>query len=162
MTEDPPKPTDQHPEMAVAAQEGADSLPTDLGIPQSALTEVYRDQLELNLAAHRKMRLIAFNVVGVLSALYLLCLLCVLWRFFDGELLASVIGAQRGTLNWHLLVLTGIALVIFAAIPLSLVMALVKMISDKDEDASNIKTPTVELGKVLYDLIKGFVAGSGK
>lgn len=162
MTEDSPKQTDPHPEMTATAAEGADSTPNDLGIPPTALVEVYKNQAEQSLEAHLRMRLLAFYVVGILSTAYLLCLLCVLWRFFDGELLAAVIGASRGGINWHLLVLIGIALVIFAAIPLSLVMALVKMISDKDEDGSNIKTPTVELGKVLYDLIKGFVASSGK
>lgn len=146
------------PELAQAAAEAAADvaqLPSP-AVPQSAKVEVYADEHRLNQAANRKLRNVAFYAVGALTALYVLVLLCVLWRFFDGRLLSSIIGASSGSLDWHVLVLIGIALVIFAAVPLSFTMALVKMISDRSDcsDEVALKTPSTELGKVLLDLFR--------
>ncbi len=153
-------------EMKIAAQEAvtdtvANSQSSNV-VPSNAKEEVYEDETRLNKEANRKMRRLAFNVVGGVCVLYVLVLLCVLWRFFDGRLLASVLGAPGGHLDWHLLVLIGVALVVFAAIPLSFTMALVKMISDSSsqEDSFELKTPNTELGKVLLELIKSMLASS--
>ncbi len=148
--------------MKEAAEESAASPSINVPIPTTALSENYDQITKDTLEAHLQMRQVAFYSAGALSAVYLVCLLCVLWKFFDGELLAAIIGASQDEVNWHILVLIGIGLVIFAAIPLSLVMAVVKMVSGKDEDTSDIKTPTSELGKVLYELVKGFIEKSGK
>lgn len=153
-------------EMKIAAQEAVtDSVAKSQSsnvVPSNAKVEVYEDETRLNKEANRKMRRLAFNVVGGVCVLYVLVLLCVLWRFFDGRLLASVLGAPGGHLDWHMLVLIGVALVVFAAIPLSFTMALVKMISDSSsqEDSFELKTPNTELGKVLLELIKSMLASS--
>lgn len=149
-------------EMAQSARTADTSAPA--GTPELASRgkfEIYGDEFQLTQAAHRRMRGWAFVVIGVLTTLYLLVLLCVLWRFFDGRLIASILGVPGGPLDWHVLVLVGIALVIFAAIPLSFAMALVKMISDRDaEDETRLRMPSTELGKVLVDLFKSMAAAA--
>ncbi|MCF3492626.1 hypothetical protein GUV62_07890 [Stenotrophomonas maltophilia] len=153
-------------EMAIAAQEAvtdpATSPPISSAVSPQAKEEVYDDEFRLNQRANREMRRLAFNVVGGVSALYVIVLLCVLWRFFDGRLLASILGAPGANLDWHMLVLIGVALVIFAAIPLSLAMALVKMISESSTkaDSFDLKMPNTELGKVLLELFKSMLAAS--
>lgn len=162
MSTPPPKDSERHPEMKVAAEEAASVL-VNVPVSPDARDETYEDITRRTLEAHLLMRKVAFYTTGILSTIYLLCLLCVLWKFFDGELLASVIGASKNEVNWHVLVLIGIGMVIFAAIPLSLIMAVVKMVSGKNEETNDdIKTPAMELGKALYELVKGFVEKSGK
>ncbi len=152
--------------MKIAAQEAVTDpvakLQSPSVVPSNAKVEVYEDETRLNREANRKMRRLAFNVVGGVCVLYVLVLLCVLWRFFDGRLLASILGAPGGHLDWNLLVLIGVALVVFAAIPLSFTMALVKMISDSSsqDESFELKTPNTELGKVLLELIKSMLASS--
>lgn len=153
-------------EMAIAAQEAVTepgtNLPISSAVSPQAKEEVYEDEFRLNQRANREMRRLAFYVVGGLSAIYVLVLLCVLWRFFDGRLLASILGAPGGNFDWHMLVLVGVALVIFAAIPLSLAMALGKMISESSSkaDSFDLKMPNTELGKVLVELLKSMLAAS--
>ncbi len=160
------KPDERYSEMAIAAQEAivdpAVAAPTHTPVSPNAKEEIYEDETRLNKRANREMRKLAFYVVGGLSGVYVLVLLCVLWRFFDGRLLASILGAPGGHLDWHMLVLIGVALVIFAAIPLSLTMALMKMISEAstDSEGSDFKTPNSELGKVLLELFKSMLAAS--
>lgn len=160
------QPDERYSEMAIAAQEAvvdpAVAAPTHTPVSANAKEEIYEDETRLNKRANREMRKLAFYVVGGISGVYVLVLLCVLWRFFDGRLLASILGAPGGHLDWHMLVLIGIALVIFAAIPLSLTMALMKMISEAsaDTEGSDFKTPNSELGKVLLELFKSMLAAS--
>lgn len=161
------QPDEPYSEMAIAAQEAVvdpaiTATTTHTPVSPNAKVEIYEDETRLNKRANREMRKLAFYVVGGLSGVYVLVLLCVLWRFFDGRLLASILGAPGGHLDWHMLVLIGIALVIFAAIPLSLTMALMKMISEAttDSEGSDFKTPNTELGKVLLELFKSMLAAS--
>jgi hypothetical protein len=138
------------------------TAPANPDVPASAYTEVYRSEVEKNMRANRAKRWWAFGVAGTLGTLYLLVLLWVLWCLMDGRFLAALVGASD-SLNWHILVLLGIVLVIFAAIPLSLVMALVEMISEREaEPGMDIRTPSTELGRILYDLLKGISSAMGK
>jgi len=149
-------------EMGPAAEHSAREASTSPGavtdVPGTALTEEFRNQTEQNMSAHRRMRWWAFGVVGAVSGLYLLVLLCVLWRFFDGRLIAAMVGAGP-SLNWHVLVLVGIALVIFAAIPLTLLMALVRMISEQRAEPDAIKMPATELAKLFFETAKAMFPG---
>lgn len=144
-------------EAGKAASETIASATMDIEVPRTAYTEDYASEIQRNMAAYRRMRWTAFLGVGVISAIYLLALLCVMWRLFGSEYLPAVIGATP-KFDWHILVMIGVALVIFAAIPLSLVMALVRMISEQKPDGNgDIKIPATELAKVLVDALKNFV-----
>jgi hypothetical protein len=152
--------------MGPAAEESAKAASaatatSDTDVPSTALTEDFRSQTEENMSAHRRMRWWAFGVVGSVCGIYLLALLCVLWRFFDGHLIAAMLGAND-TLNWHVLVLIGMALVIFAAVPLTLVMALVRMISEQVREPDTIKMPTTELAKLFFETAKSMFSATGR
>ncbi|MGA6142612.1 hypothetical protein, partial [Providencia sp. NPDC089930] len=100
--------------------------------------------------------------LGGLIALFLFILLCTLVDLLDRNFLLRLV--EKGAdLNWHILVFSGVAIAVFAAVPLSLAMALVKMISltQHSDSSGDYKTPTTELGKVILDLIKS-VANAAK
>jgi len=124
-----------------------------------ARVETYDDQVLENMRAHRRLRTWAFFVAGGIALAFFSLLWCALRQvFFDGYL-AGILGASTRPDSWHSLVLIGVSLALLATIPLSLCLALVRMVSDKDQgDESSVKMATTELGKVLYDLVKGFVA----
>lgn len=140
-----------HPEMAMEAEA---EVPTDPGPIEGApksLTETYDDELRLNLEAHRSLRKSAFWTVGITSGVYLVALLYTLLAFFHRGWLAKIIEVEE--LNSYVLVLIGVVLTLFAAVPLTLIMGLVKMISEKsDSDAgAGIKLPNGEMAKLLFD-----------
>lgn len=158
-----------HPEMGVVAKNEAAKSSEEINAmqepptpaPPSALVDSFRDQIERNHAAHRSMRWFAFGFAGAVAVCYLIALLLVLYRLLDPAGMAAVLGAPSASAGWHGLVLVGIVIVIFAAIPLSLTMALVKMISDRQQDEElALKTPSTELGKILLDLLKSMVNAS--
>ncbi|WP_206413889.1 hypothetical protein [Lysobacter enzymogenes] len=105
------------------------------------------------------MRWIAFGVIGVVSLIYLVFLLVAFVKALSGNALAAVVGAANGSsVGWHGLVLMGALFALFSAIPMTLLMALVKMISDKpSSEAPDLKAPTTELGKLFVDLMKGAI-----
>jgi hypothetical protein len=119
---------------------------------------LFPNEVELNSRAHRGMRWAAFLSLGAITCAYLLFLLGALRQFVAGKTLAAVLGASSLPTDWHMLVLIGIVFVIFAAVPLSLAMSLVKMISEKNEDAAGFKTPTTEAGKLFLDFCKGIIS----
>ena len=149
--------------MKQAAEESAKAADAELKDPHAntlvspkSLTERYKDQIEENMKAHRTMRFIAFYSLGVTSLLYLLLLLCVLWRFFEIEGLAAIVGASTDS-NWHVLVLMGLGFAAFSAIPLSLLISLMRMISDKPDEKSediSITSTHAEGLKLLLSLLK--------
>lgn len=144
-------------ESGKVASETIASAAVDIDVPETAYTEQYSSEIQQNMAAYRRMRWAAFFGIGLISGLYLLALLCVMWRLFGSDYLPAVLGATP-SFDWHILVMIGAALVIFAAIPLSLVMALVRMISEqKPEGNGEIKIPSTELTKVLVDALKNVV-----
>ncbi|HEY1033980.1 MAG TPA: hypothetical protein VGE09_03250 [Pseudoxanthomonas sp.] len=154
--------------VGVAAEEAAQnpdivnppSTPEDQPtvLSPKARVETYDDQVLENMRAHRQLRTWAFFVAGGIALAFFGLLWCALKQvFFDGYL-AGILGASTQPDSWHSLVLIGVSLALLATIPLSLCLALVRMVSDKDQgDESSVKMATTELGKVLYDLIKGFV-----
>lgn len=146
---------------AEAARDPAISTPAPEsgGIQPMSASEQYNQEILKNLSAHRLLRVYAFVVAGLIALAFFVLLWCALRQiFFDGYL-AGILGASTQPDSWHSLVLIGVSLALLATIPLSLCLALVRMVSDKDPgDESSVKMATTELGKVLYDLIKGFVA----
>lgn len=117
------------------------------------LKEQYSDEERDNSKAHRRMRWWAFGVLGTVCIAYLITLLIALARIFFCDILPKVIPTGS---DWHTLVLVGIALVVFAAVPLSLAMALVRMISEGGPDAEkpSLKTPQLEAIKIAFELLK--------
>ncbi|KAB7767588.1 hypothetical protein CKY51_10995 [Xanthomonas maliensis] len=101
------------------------------------------------------MRWTAFICLGGLIALFLFVLLLTLVELLDRTFLLKLV-EQGKELNWHILVFGGVVVAVFAVVPLSLAMALVKMISlSQHSDAGgDYKTPTTELGKIVLELIK--------
>mgnify|MGYP001167332229 CR=1 FL=1 len=152
------------PEMDAHAKQAASEFrenPPPLERPpgvKGSLEEDYRQQLDLNHEAHRRMRWWAFIGLGTLIALFLVFLLVALTNVFNHESVSVLVAAGSG-LNWHILVFLSVVAAIFAAVPLSLAMALVKMISLNQHhgDEGDYKTPTTELGKVILDLLKSMV-----
>lgn len=150
---------------AVAESDGGVSTPHAPGTSQPATQDpnLFGDSLQRefreNVKAHRTKRWVAFISAGVVCAIFFLLLAAVFFRIFFGDLLVGVVGAAANNSSWHALIFLGGAMVLLAAIPLSLAMAMVKMISDRDrEEGGDIKTPNVELGKVLVDLLKAITA----
>ncbi|KFN42314.1 hypothetical protein N789_14065 [Arenimonas oryziterrae DSM 21050 = YC6267] len=154
-------PTGRFPEIELDVAKAGDnndpsaaSMVEQLPLPSTALKEDYRSQVELNLKANRELRGSAFRLLGLMSFAYLVALLVILIGFFNAEKAPAIISHAW---NWHVYVLVGIVLIVFAAIPLTLAMALVKMITEKPDDkweVADIKTPNVELAKIFADFIK--------
>jgi len=146
------------PEMAAAADEaeaGFKKKPAvaDAGpVPASSLQEVYETQLDRNHAAHREMRWVAFSALGGLSLVFFVSLLWMLLRFANLPAIGALLILGKDS-NWHVLVLLGLGLVVIAAIPLSLSLGLMKMISATEDQGPTVSTPTTEAVKVVADLI---------
>ncbi|AZR24411.1 hypothetical protein C9397_14400 [Xanthomonas vasicola pv. vasculorum] len=162
MTDSPPEPDKAFPEIAPAAREAAGAAQgrgsSNSPAPPKAKREVYLDQYELSEEAHRSFRRWAFYAVGVASLAYLVMLPIAIFFVVDDNSLA-ILASARGA-GWHVILLTGLVLVILAAVPLSLTLALVRMISsgkqDNDEGNRNpgITTPQIELVKAMLDMVK--------
>ena len=150
------------PEMEVSARQAASEFrnapvggSSDGPAAPGSLVEEYRKQLDLNHEAHRHMRWAAFLGLGSLIALFLFVLLITMVELLDREFILKLVDSGS-KLNWHILVFAGVVVAAFTAIPLSLAIALVKMISLSQHDSEDgaYKTPTTELGKVVLDLLK--------
>ncbi|WP_416203727.1 hypothetical protein [Xanthomonas euvesicatoria] len=162
MTESPPEPDKAFPEIASAAREAADAAQgggsSNSPAPPKARSEVYLDQYEQSEEAHRSFRRWAFYVVGGASLVYLIMLPIAIFCVVDDHSLA-ILASARGA-GWHVILLTGLVLVILAAVPLSLTLALVRMISSgkQEDDGSNgnpgITTPQIELFKAMLEMVK--------
>lgn len=152
--------------MAAAAQAGGHtsgapasdpSTPPPVAAIGVTIADKYAKELHANMEAHRSMRWVAFSVIGIVSFMFLMALLGVLMSIFSAEDPPAILTVQAA--DWHAWVFVGLALVVFAMIPLSLLMALVRMISANEEEAAEgIKSPSIEAGKLLYGMIKGFVS----
>ena len=115
----------------------------------------YTDDKLDDSKAHRTMRWIAFGVLGLLCVVFLIALLCALQTLLGGE---RVIATLLDGREWHGIIVITVALVIFATIPLSLTLALVRMIASphsqsKPEDAT-ISLPQIEFLKALVETVK--------
>ena len=98
---------------------------------------------------------------GVFFALLIAFILSLIFS----DVLSGIIEKASTSGHWHVLVFLGVALTLLAAIPLSLAMALMKMISDKDStgsDGGDMKAPGIELAKAIIDLCKNVTAAISK
>lgn len=123
------------------------------------------DQVIKNLEAHRRKRWFAFWSISVFSAAFFGLLWFAIFNVFKGHFLTGVLGAASANWSWHILVFLGAALVILAAVPLSLTMGIVKMISEKENREEGggegmVKSPFLELAKQIADLSKAVVSFS--
>lgn len=125
-----------------------------------------RDEHRKNIEAHRSKRWIAFWGISFVSFIFFGMLIFIFYQIISDDYLPVIIGAADKTWQWHILVFLGGALVLAAAVPLSLAMALVKMISDTDkggnESSSDLKAPGIELAKAIIDLCKSVSSSLGK
>lgn len=120
---------------------------------QAEKAELFPNENQLNIRAYRAMRWWAFAIAGGISAIYLIVLLCVLKELMSVESLAVIGNASTG---WHFLVFAAAISAVFAAVPMSISMALFRMISDKpDEKKVFLKTPQIEGLMMLLDFIRG-------
>lgn len=104
---------------------------------------------------HRYSRAIAFVAYGTTCLIFLCALLNVLKGMFSLEIPLLYLFAKQGV-DWHAWLLVGVGLVIFAAVPLSLSMALMKMIAEKNDDKKEygMTTPHIEALKIVADIVK--------
>jgi hypothetical protein len=107
-----------------------------------------------DLRDRRRMRGLAFLVLGVVCVVYFIALLLALNQIVTPELLAIVEMAK----DWHVLLILGMGLFLLATVPLSLTLAIVKMISDKDDGKSknelSITSPQLEIVKLIIEAAK--------
>lgn len=158
----PPRPDESFPEVGIAADEAAkDSAldkhnPDDPAIPAKTDTEAYRNQVELDMEAYRKLRWWAAIFVGILTLIFFLLLIGAFRHIFFGNYLIELIEAASAGGQWHALLFLGIVLAIFSATPLSLGLAVIKMISGKSQDGSTeVKIPAIELARAIAELGRG-------
>lgn len=107
----------------------------------------------LDARQRRELRKPAFYTLGGAALVYLAALLIVLSCLLSSQTSIAVI--SRAT-DWHFLLIVGVALVIFAAVPLSLALAAVRMISppSNDKQELGITTPQIELLKAFVEAAK--------
>ena len=124
-----------------------------------------RDEYKKNIEAHRNKRWYAFWGISSVSIGFFILLGVFISRILSDNFLPAVIGAASSNWEWHILVFLGAVLALTAAIPLSLAMALVKMISDKEKDESDggdMKAPGIELAKAIVELCKSVTSALTK
>lgn len=119
----PQRRTPKKPKRSVAPSVGNDVLgsevdPTMSAIGASASSDaqlaaggggaesqaLFRSEPDLNLAAHRRLRIFAFWMGGGMSFAFLVLLFSVLCKFFFGDTLIEVVATSKNS-NWHALVL---------------------------------------------------------
>lgn len=98
----------------------------------------------------------AIPIAGIACAAYLIGLACFLARFFAMELpiVAALVAGEK--MDWHVWFILALAMVILAAVPLTLAHAIVRMISSEksdSDDGAKVVTPQLELAKVLSGLL---------
>lgn len=130
------------------------------GTPDPALNKnSIKEEHRLNIEAHRRKRWAAFGVAGFVSFAFFALLFFILHRLFFTPFIAEAVGAANG--SWQAMVMLGALVALVSAIPLSLALALVKMISERGqepEDDSDLKAPGVELARAIIDLCKSVTA----
>lgn len=107
----------------------------------------------------RRMRLLAFSSLGLVCLAYLVLLLIFLYKFF---LCPPDFIKNPGT-STHVYVLIGLAIIIMAAVPLSIALSLVKMTADTNyskDDEAVLTTPNLEIIKVIIDNCKSLFTKS--
>jgi hypothetical protein len=148
-----------HPDFS-AIQASAGKAETDGRGDAKAKAEqavIFSDEARLTSQANRYMRLAAFMILGMMSIYFLFSLLEFLESMlrFDSPILDLMIDRE---MDWHVWLVLGLALLTFAAVPLTLTMALLRMInpSNKDdaEKSLGLVTPQLELAKLCVEALK--------
>lgn len=141
-------------------------LPTQPGASDPGLgANPLRDEYKKNIEAHRRKRWYAFWGISIISVCFFALLGIFIFRLLSDDFLPAAIGAASSNWQWHILVFLGAVLALSAAIPLSLAMALVKMISDKeksDSEGGDLKAPGIELAKAIIELCKSVTSALSK
>lgn len=118
--------------------------------------ELFSDEERTNKTWYRWMRLLAFLVLGTICATYFWSLLSALSEIAQARSFAAIFGASA---DWHhLLFVTGI-FAVFAAVPLSIAAALVKMVSELKEEEkkpASLTTAQAEGFKAFMAFIEAF------
>lgn len=141
-----------------ALEDEAVSTTANTPTPSKARSEDYETQYALSEVAHRKWRGIAFIALGFSCLVYLVILPVAVYRLVDDFTLAIMATAGNG--GWHVIALVALVLVILAAVPLSLSLTLVRMISRSGGDSTDSKdelgitTPQIEFVKALLEMFK--------
>lgn len=133
----------------------------DPSLDQNPLREEYRKNIE----AHRNKRKTAFFAGMIATGVFFALVIAFILSLIFSDVLSEIIKAASTSGHWHVLVFLGVVLTLLAAIPLSLAMALMKMISDKDStgsDGGDMKAPGIELAKAIIDLCKNVTAAISK
>jgi hypothetical protein len=107
------------------------------------------------------MQWVAFVGLGCLCMYFLIALAVSLRSFFTNKETLAIIAQSR---DWHTLTLLGIAIVVFAIVPLSIALALVKMVSSSDNQGDKkeeiaLTTPQLELFKLIVETAKAVKGG---
>lgn len=108
----------------------------------------------------RRMQWWTFVALGFVCLIFLFSLMRLMFKMIsDKEVLAVVVHAN----DWHVLTFLGIALIVFASVPLSLALAILKMVSQpgiadskESRDDAVLTTPQLELLKAIIDAFKAF------
>lgn len=140
--------------------------PPDPDCQFTSLTAHCADEYRANLKANRGFRRLIFFCVGGGAVAFFALLFVRLCQFTSvafANLSATENSAPTFTaIDWHAYIFYGVVLLILSAIPLSLVMALIKMVKDSgvgdSEDDPAVRTPAFELGKVISETISGIVS----
>jgi len=137
---------------AAAARSATDtqSVPTDSPAPPSAWSEDYRSEVQQSMKAYRDMRWFAFFFIGIIAGIYLIFLFFALHSILLGGGFTEILEKVNSS-NWHAIFVISIALVVFSAVPLSLLMAIVRMISEQKFDSADMKLPATEFVKICVD-----------
>lgn len=140
---------------AAANPERTEAVDTD----KSALFEnkiLFSDEERINKATYRWMRIGAFSVFGGIAALYFLFLLKALYCISNAQSFAAIFGASS---DWHHLLFVAGIFGVFAAVPLSISMSLVKMVSEskaENDGANTMTTAQAEAFKAFMAFVSVF------
>lgn len=119
----------------------------------------------LNSRAARQMRQWAIPCAAVAVAIYLIGLGLFLIQFYNMELDIVRFLIENKVTEWYAWVVFALTIVILSSVPLTLAIALMRMISsDKNDDGSGqaIVTPQLELVKTLVSILhKALNSGKG-
>lgn len=112
----------------------------------------------------QRMQWWAFLGLGIVCLAFLLFLMMIMYDMItDKEALAVVVHAA----DWHVLTFLGIALIVFASVPLSIALAILRMVSQggptenkESKEELALTTPQLELVKTVIVEVTKALKGS--
>lgn len=128
---------------------------SDTSLALQEQSNLYSNEKIKNDKQNRELRFVAFIFFGLISLLYLVCLLATVHNLLSGQSPLIYYMTKQGVTDWHAWLLLGLILIIFAVIPLSILNGLVKMVSEKTEpEDMKLMLPQIEALKHLIDLLR--------